>query len=1032
MSLPELCVRRPIGTILFAIGLVLAGLVAASVLPVASLPSVDFPAIRIQASRPGADPQTMAASVAAPLERALGGIPGVNELTSSSSLGASSIAVQFDLSRKVDSAARDVQAAINAAVPDLPGDMPSMPQFRKMNPNAMPVLILALTSATLGTDALYDAADTVMAQRLSQVEGVAEVSVSGAEQPAIRVRVDPQRLAAMGLGLDALRAAIANANAQTPVGSFDGVDRSESIAVNDQLLRPADYGAIVLRTVDGRVVRLGDVAEVMPGVRNTRAAGWFDHRPAVLLNITKLADANVISTVEGVKAQIPAIRRLIPAGVDIHVMQDRTETIKASVGDIERTLLLSVALVMMVVFVFLRRAAPTIAAGVTVPLSLAGTAVAMWAAGFSIDNLSLMALTISVGFVVDDAIVMIENVQRLREQGMGRLEAAIAGAREIAFTIVAISVSLVAAFIPLLFMSGLVGRLFREFSLTLVFAILGSMVVSLTVSPMICGHFMSMGGKQGRFGRTCDRVLDGLARAYSRSLGGALAHPWFMLFVLLLTIVATVQLFRETPKGFVPQDDSGLLFGWVESSPDVSFPAMAGLQQKATDLIADDPAVQSTASFVGNGSSVYTGRLYVVLKQPPARRESGFAVVARLRRKLETLAGVQVFLSPMTEIRGGARMGKSRYQYTLWGPDFADLDHWSRPVLEALKKVPELADVSSDRDAQGLQANVVVDRIAAARLGVAMTDIDAVINDAYGQRQISTIYASRNQYRVVLEVPPRQARDPGDLSGLYVPGTGGTQVPLTAVARIERGSAPLSITPQGQFPAITMSYDTAPGVAVETASAAIEAAVASLHLPDTVHGEFAGDAKSSQQNAGGQGLLILAAFIAVYLILGILYESLIHPLTIISTLPSACLGALIALNVVGSELDIIAMIGLILLIGLVKKNGIMLIDFALSAERRDGCTPLEAIRAAALERFRPILMTTLAALFGALPLAFGSGPGSELRRPLGITIVGGLLLSQALTLYTTPALFLLLDRLRRRRPSGLVPGIETADAGPTT
>ncbi|MDB5651179.1 MAG: acriflavin resistance protein [Hyphomicrobiales bacterium] len=1024
MSFSELSIRRPVGVILLSIGLLLLGGVAYSFLPVASIPTVEFPAIRVSASRPGADPQTMAATVAAPLERALGGIPGVNELTSQSSLGSTSISIQFDLSRKIDSAARDVQAALNAAVPDLPGDMPSLPQFRKMNPASQPVLILALTSQTLTTSAIYDAADTIIAQRLSQVEGVAEVSVNGAEQPAIRVRIDPTRLANMGIGLDAVRTAILNANAQTPVGSFEGATQSQSIGVNDQLTLPAEYEKLVVRSTNGVIVQLGDVAEVVRGVRNTRAAGWFDHRPAVILNVTKLPNANVIETVDGVKAQLPLLNRLLPAGIDIHVMSDRTEAIRASVADIKHTLAISIGLVMLVVFLFLRRAAPTLAAGVTVPLALAGTFAAMWVARYSVDNLSLMALTISVGFVVDDAIVMIENVHRNREAGMGRIAAAIAGAKQISFTVISISLSLVAAFIPLLFLPGIVGRLFREFSMTLVFAIAVSTIVSLSVTPMICAHFVrDETGRKTWLDRAVEGVLSRFVRFYARTLEGALNYPWFMLFVLVLTIALTVQLFRQTPKGFVPQDDSGLLFGFAEASPDVSFPAMMGLQQSATDIIADDPAVQSIASFVGNGSSVYQGRMYVVLKPPPARRETAFAVIARIRLKLANVAGIQIYLSPVGDLRGGARQGKSRLQYSLYGPDFNELDRWARVVTARLKTLPQLVDVSSDRNAQGLQATIVVDRPVAARLGVSMQNVDAALNNAFGQAQVSTIYAARNQYRVVLETPPARSRDPSDLNGLYVTGAAGAQIPLAAVARVERGSAPLTINHQGQFPSITITYDAALNVAEETANNMLEAAIADLHLPETVHGEFAGDAKSSQESSSGQGPLLLVALLAVYIILGVLYESLIHPLTIISTLPSACLGALLALNVMGMDLNIIGLIGLILLIGLVKKNGIMLVDFAIVAERQSGLDAREAIRRAAIERFRPILMTTLAALFGALPLALGTGPGSELRRPLGIAIVGGLLLSQALTLYTTPAIFLLLDKLRRRSRKLAVPDL---------
>jgi hydrophobe/amphiphile efflux-1 (HAE1) family protein len=1021
MNISAPFIRRPVGTTLMAIGLFLVGAVAYAFLPVASLPSVEFPVIRVIATRPGADPETMAASVAAPLERHLGEIAGVNEVTSNSTLGSSTIAIQFDLDRNIDNAARDVQAALNAAATDLPGDLPMLPSFRKANPAAAPVIILALTSDTLPASAVYDAADTVIAQRISQVDGVGEVTVNGAEQPAIRVRVDPARLAAMGISLEAIRTAIVNANAPNQLGSFEDTAQAETIGTNDRITALQDYRDIVVTAANGTVVKLSQIAQIERGVRNSRAAGWYNRKPAVLLLVTKQANANVIETVDRVKALIPQLKRLIPAGVNIEVMADRTLTIRASINDIQRTLMIAIALVMMVVFLFLRRATPTVAAGITVPLSLAGTCAAMWLAGFTLDNLSLMAITISVGFVVDDAIVMIENIHRNMEAGMGRLEAALVGARQIGFTVVSISVSLIAAFIPLLFMQGILGRLFREFSLTLVFAIVVSTLVSLTVTPMICGRFMRRNDetKPRWYDRAIEGMLSRLTRAYTRTLRIGLRHPWLMLLVTLATVALTVELFRTTPKGYFPQDDTGLLFGFTEASPDISFPAMAELQQRAGDIVVSDPAVAGVSSFVGGQSTVNHGTFYVSLKPEGERKLSALQVIARMRQKLDTLAGLRVYFFPVQDLRTGARQGKAQYQLTLWDPNFAELVEWFPKVLERVRKVPGLVDVASDREKGGLEANVVIDRAGASRLGVAIQDIDNALGDAYAQKQISTIFSQRNQYRVVLEVTPSRSRDPSDFADLYVPGRNHVAVPLSAVAHVERTSAPLVVNHQGQFPSITITYNLTPSTPVGLATDAVQKAVDEMHLPAGLHAEFAGDAKAIADNSSGQGVLILVALLAVYIVLGVLYESLVHPVTIISTLPSAGLGALIAINVAGLDLTVIAFIGIILLIGIVKKNGIMLVDFAIHAERVRGLRPSESILEACVERFRPILMTTFAALFGAVPLAIATGAGAELRRPLGITIVGGLILSQALTLYTTPVIYLQMSRLarfwRRRR-----------------
>ncbi len=1026
MSISEPFIRRPIGTTLLAVGLFLVGVVAYVQLPVASLPALEFPAIRVNANRPGADPATMAATVAAPLERRLGEISGINEITSTSSLGSSAISLQFDISRNVDDAARDVQAALNAAATDLPSDLPTLPTYRKANSAAFPVLILALTSKNLPTTALYDAADTVIAQKISQVEGVAEVTVNGAAQPAVRVRIDPQRLAAMGLSVDAVRTAIGNNNVGQAIGSFDGPDLTETLATTDRLSTPEEFGAIVVRSENGTVVKLSDVADVSNGVKSRRAAGWYNKDPSVLLIITKQPAANVIDTVDRVKALLPQLRQWIPAGVDISVFADRTITIRAAVRDIQITLLITAALVMGVVLLFLRRATPTVAAGLAVPLSLAGTVAAMWAAGFSLDNLSLMAITISVGFVVDDAIVMIENVARNIEKGMSPMQAALLGGRQIGFTVISISLSLVAAFVPLLFMGGIVGSLFREFALTLTFSVVISTLVSLTLTPMICAHHMKPHDARppNRIDRVVEGALAGVLRAYAATLRVALRHPWMMVVVMLATIVLTVQMFKTIPKGFVPEDDTGLIMAHTQASADISFPAMAKLQQGITDEVLKDPAVEGVGSFIGGGGagSVNQGSLFIGLK-PEDQRVPVDQVIARLRKKLAHTPGIALFMIPIQDLRAGGRSGKGQYQFTLWDTDLDELQTWQTRVLDRLRKLPGLVDVSTDREQGGLEARVVIDRQAAARLGISIQSIDDALNDAFGERQISTIYSQRNQYRVVMEVAQKDQRDPSDLGRIYVPGAGGAQVPLTAFTRIERGIAPLVVNHQGAFPSVTITYNLALGANIEQTSQAILKAIADMHTPDGLHAEFSGDALVFQQGAASQMILVLAALGSIYIILGVLYESLVHPLTILSTLPSAGLGALLALKLVGMELTVIAFIGIILLIGIVKKNGIMLVDFAISAERGQNLSPRDAIYAACLERFRPILMTTLAALFGAMPLAFGVGVGAELRRPLGVTIIGGLILSQVLTLYTTPIIYLGMARLsrlaRRRRVKAL-------------
>ena len=1033
MNVSEPFIRRPVGTTLLALALFLVGAVAYFFLPVASLPAVDFPAIGISAARPGADPQTMAASVAAPLERRLSGIAGLNELTSTSSLGSTQIIAQFDINKSLDAAARDVQAAINAALVDLPLDLPVAPSFRKASQSTMPVLVLALTSDTLPTSAIFDATDSVIAQRISQVPGVAEARIAGAEQPAIRVQVDSARLAAMNLGVNEVARALFSANAHSAVGSLSNDMQEITLAATDQLSTPEDYRNIVIASRNGAIVKLGDVAKVELGVRNRTSAGWFNGKPAVLVIVTKQPSANVIETVDHIKALLPQLQQWIPTGIRIDTLSDRTQTIRASIHDIQFTLAVSVALVMMVVFVFLRRATPVIAAGVTVPLSLVGACAAMWLADFSIDNLSLMALTIAVGFVVDDAIVMIENIESYRERGMSRLAAALEGSKQIGFTVFSISLSLIAVFIPLLFMEGVMGRLLREFSLTLTFTILISTVVSLTVTPMVCAWLPARKEKaESRFDRLIEGALETTVEFYARTLRPVVDHPWATLVVMLATVIWTVQLYRTIPKGNLPQDDIGLINGTTEAAADVSFAEMTRLQRQATDILLADPDVANVGSFIGAGpltASGNQGRVFVALKPAGERKASSKDVINRLRKEFAKIAGLSIFLVPSQDLRSGGRVSKSQYQFTLSDASIDELEEWREKVMTRLKTLPELVDVTSDKEKGGLRAQVIIDRNAASRMNVPIAAINAALNSAFGQRQDTIIYTQRNQYRVVFETPPTRQQDIRDLAGIYVTSQTGAQIPLTSLARIERSSMPLVVNHQGVLPAITISYNIAPGSTLDAATSAIEQAVEALDPPSGLRMGFAGDAADFKKIARGMAALILAALLAVYIILGILYESLVHPITIISTLPSAGLGALLSLEAFGAEFSIIAFIGILLLIGIVKKNGIMLVDFALQAERERGLSVHDAALEAAKDRFRPILMTTLAAMFGALPLAFATGIGAELRRPLGITIIGGLLLSQALTLYTTPVIYLLMSKIRRKKKpaSEMAPALTGAE-----
>jgi len=1022
MNVSRIFIERPIGTALLAIGIFLAGAMAYVFLPVASMPSMEFPTIRVNVTRPGADPATMAASVAAPLERRLGEIAGVTEMTSSSSLGSTSITMQFDLSRSADGAGRDVQAALNAATADLPGDLPQVPTFRKYNPSGAPILILTLTSDTMTTSDIYDTADTVIAQRISQVDGVADVMVSGADQPATRIQVDPGLTASMGVSFEQVRAAVEAANDLSPIGSIDGGSQNIILASNPQMNDVEDYKDIVVKNKpNGDIVRVGDVAHVILATRNRLSSARFNNKPAVLLIITKTPEANVIDTVDRVKALLPQLKEWVPAGIKISTLSDRTGTIRASVHDMQWTLGISILLVMSVVFVFLRRSTPTIAAGVTVPLSLAGTCAAMWAAGYSINNLTLMAFAVAVGFVVDDAIVMIENVYRNMERGMKPREAALEGARQIGFTVISISVSLIAAFIPVLFMTGIAGRLLHEFAMTLTFSIIISAVVSLTVTPMICAHFIKSGAEAEHRKYLADRLFEGalglVIKTYAFTLRIALRHQSIMLAVFVATIALTIHFYQTIPKGYLPDDDTGLIIGRTEASADTSFANMGKLQDRALEIILADPAVANVGSSFGSGgrnSTLNEGRMYIGLKPLDERNNVSTAeVIDRLRKPLGEIVGLATRLMPSRDIRTGARQGKADYQYTLWSYD-EKLYDWVDKAVAAVRRVPGVVDVSSDREQGGLQLNAIINRDTASKLNVSIADIDNALANAFSQRQFSTIYGDRNQYKVIIEVDPKLQRDPSDLARIYVPSGNGSLVPLSSLVTLERGTAPLEINHQGPFPSVTISYSLRPGVSMDTSLQGIEKALGELHMPETIRGEPAGDAKAFAEQAAMQTLLLVAALLAIYIVLGVLYESLAHPLTIISTLPSAGLGALLALKSANMDLSVIALIGVILLIGIVKKNGIMLVDFAISAERERGLSPQQAIYEACLQRFRPILMTTLAALLGAIPLAVAIGPGSEIRRPLGITIIGGLIVSQVLTLYTTPVIYLMLEKLKVR------------------
>jgi len=1033
MHLSAPFIQRPVATSLLSLALLMAGSVAYSLLPVASLPNVDSPVIGVSAGLPGASPETMASSVATPLERQFGRIAGVNQMTSSSSLGSASVNLQFDINRDIDAAARDVQASINAARSQLPSYLPQNPSYRKSNPAEAPILILTLTSDVMSKPQIYDLANSILAQKIAQIQGVGQCFVAGGSSPSVRVELNPMQLGANGVGLEAVRTALASANANRPKGAFQDADHRWLINDNDQIFKASDYAPIIAgyNKQTGAPVRVGDLGTVTDSVADIRNAGVSginsssvrgQLKDAVLIIVFKIPGANVISTVDAVMAEMPRLQAAIPPTIKIDVAVDRTTTIRSSVRDVEISLLISVCLVVLVVFLFLREVWATIIPSVAVPLSLVGTFGVMWLVGYTIDNLSLMALTIATGFVVDDAIVVIENITRYLEQGMKPFEAAMKGSKEIGFTVLSMSLSLIAVFIPILLMGGIVGKLFREFAVTLSVAVAVSLLVSLTTTPMLCAKFLKSRdeSRHGPIYRASERAFDWMRDEYAGGLRWVLRHQWLILGVTVATALLNVFLFSIVHFDLFPQQDTGRMGGRTMAAQDISFDAMKIKQQQLAQMVLDDPAIQSVTAFVGGGGpgggSTNVGGMFIALKPLDQRpgRVSADQIVNRLRGKLTSVPGAILYLQVQQELQSGGRGGAAQYQYTLSDENLDELNSWAPQLLARMRSIPELRDVNSDQQNQGLAANLAIDRDSASRLGISASAIDQVLYDAFGQREVSTMYTALNQYFVVMEVDPKYQLSPDALSGIFIKSSTGAMVPLSAIAKYVQQRTALQVNHQGQYPAVTLTFNLAPNMALGDAVVALEKAQREMGMPTTIHPTFQGTAQDYQTMKKNMPWLIVAALVAVYIVLGILYESLIHPLTILSTIPPAGVGAILALMLTGTSLSIIALIGIILLIGIVKKNAIMMIDFALQAEREQGLPPVEAIYQACLLRFRPIMMTTMAAMFGGLPLAIGMGVGSELRKPLGIAIVGGLLVSQMLTLFTTPVVYLFFDKLQWR------------------
>ncbi|HWJ39900.1 MAG TPA: multidrug efflux RND transporter permease subunit [Candidatus Limnocylindrales bacterium] len=1037
MNLSRPFILRPVATSLLMVGLMLAGLVAYEQLPVSALPQVDYPTIQVMTFYPGASPDVMASSVTAPLERQFGQVPGLTQMTSNSSFGSSVITLQFDLNLNIDIAEQEVQAAINAAATYLPPDLPNPPVYSKTNPADSPILTLALTSKELPLDQVEDLADTRLAQKISQLPGVGLVSIGGGQKPSVRIQANPTSLASYGMTLEDLRTAIASANVNEAKGNFDGKQQAYTIGANDQLLSAKDYLPLIVAYHNGAPIKLSDVADSIDDAENVKAAAWVNLTPAVIVNVQRQPGANIIAVVDRIKALMPRLQASLPASVKVQILTDRTTTIRASVSDVQFELMLTVALVVMVIFLFLRSLSATIIPSIAVPLSLIGTFGVMYLLGYSLDNLSLMALTISTGFVVDDAIVMIENISRFIEEGDQPLEAALKGAEQIGFTILSLTVSLIAVLIPLLFMGDIVGRLFREFAVTLAVTILMSAVVSLTLTPMMSAKLLrhTTEAEQTWFYRKSEKVFNDTIAFYGRTLEWVLEHEWETLMVAIGTLVLTIVLYIVVPKGFFPVQDTGVIQGVSEAPQNVSFAAMSRGQQDLARIILQDPAVESLSSFVGidgTNTTVNSGRILINLKPLDVRKVDITTVINRLQPKLVAANGLTLYLQPVQDLTVEDRVSRTQYQYSLEDPSADELNTWTNKLVAKLKTIPALRNVATDQQNNGWEEHIVIDRLTASRLGITPNLIDNTLYDAFGQRQVSTMFTQLNQYHVVLEVAPQFQRNPHALDNIYIRSNTGGEVPLSAFTRFEPGASPLAVNHEGQFPAVTISFDLAPGYALGDAVAAIDSARQEIGMPASIQASFQGTAAAFRASLTNEPLLILAALITVYIVLGVLYESYIHPVTILSTLPSAGVGAILALMICRQDLSVIALIGIILLIGIVKKNAIMMIDFALEAQRQEGKPPREAIYQACLLRFRPIMMTTMAALLGGLPLALGTGVGSELRRPLGIAIVGGLLVSQVLTLYTTPVIFLTFDRMATRfanwRAKGVAPETVPAQA----